>query len=301
MIGFFEAGTALLKTGMDKTKELAKNAAAVTLSIVVKREMLKYVADAREKLTKINAQFESSTLVQHTPEFKTLSNDLLKKTKNLLNDIELADNVDSISLIVAKVIVNDISLNTFTAFVSRLKESASGTKLLNFLSTLIDLEQYQSLIEQVKNIEDIKNLKVDQQRTFYRSLSDSKLTEQMRTDLSCLDIDRVKSKTTKYADPVCDHFKLSTEDKQTVIGIFDKLSDKHLPLLKEAQAALVQHMPFFLASAKELIVNNYPYLAIEDAAPSLTPALDNVVSANSEESTSSLETQAPEQKQKLAL
>lgn len=277
------------------------DAAAWTLSIVVKREMLKFVADAREKLAKFNAQFENSTLVQNSPEFRTLSIDLLKKSENFLNDIEHDDNVDPISLIVAKVIVNDTSLTTISAFRARLKGSASATKLQNFILALIDFEQYQSFIEQVKSIDDIRDLRADEQKMLYHSLSDSKLTHQIHTDLVRLDIDRVKAKTNKHADPVCDHFKLSSEDKQTVIGIFNKLSNKHLPLLKEAQAALVQHMPTFLASAKELIVINYPHLAIENAAPSLTPALDNVVSANSEESTSSLETQAPEQKQKLAL
>lgn len=259
------------------TKAVASTSLGQTM--VIKPKILGYITKIRVELDSLKIKFETAKLFQESSELKLLIEDVFKKSYSLIDDIEHKDTIDPIVTIVSKLLNKYPSKESFKA---RLKQSASATKLTNFLLSLIHLKQYQSLIEQVKSIEDIHALKGEEQRLLYQSLSDVTLTQTMHDDLSQIDIDKVKAKTKKHVDPMCDHLELSMEDKAILMGIFDRLSDKHLPLLKEAQTALVQHMPIFLASAKEYIVKEYPHLAIEDSAPIVTPQLTQAIAKNEE-------------------
>ena len=247
-------------------------------SLIIKPLMMRYITEAKNKLTQCESELDKTAILHQSPELVSFINDLLKKSNAFISDIEKDELIDPIVTIVAKLISKYPSKEDF---IQKIEACANALKFRDFILQLIDFNQYESLIIQIKSIDNVKKMTAAEQKALFCVLSNAELAQQFHQDLKKLDLERIKHKTEKHAKPTCNHLELSPEDTAILMGIFNKVTNQHLPALKAAQEALANHMPSFLETAKAYIVQEYPHVAIEASAPTHTPTLSHVSSSSS--------------------
>lgn len=272
MLGFFSKS---VKAIGDKAVILAAST-SIGKSQGIKPKLKEKIVLGRTAISNAQKELNKIKSIKKIPALNKALNDLAKQGNHLIADILADKNLDPIVDIIGDHINEYSSIEEFQ---NTVLEKPALIAMKNFALGLIDIDNYQSLVILMTDLQDFKNLSNTKQGQLFEKLQDGRLIERIINENRALDVDDVKDKTKIMCKSLCRELNLTKAETQTLINIFDSLTEKYLPEVNKIRQSLVDHFPEFLETEKARILKLHPEWAVQSKAsekPALTTQFADV-------------------------
>jgi|GEM_PF-4276284 len=243
-------------------------AVAVSTSIgktyAVKPQLEAYLEVSDKELAKAKTKLAAVESLKSVPALKNTLDDLAKAAEALLGDVRTDNNLD----IIANIIGNHVGdFESIKAFKEQLPNMASIKSMQTFGSKLIDLKHYENLGNLLTSLQTFSQLGKAEQTSLFKALNDQTIIKSIESENTQLDIKTIHLNVKKMAKDLCEELKLTVNEGEALIDLFDKLTQKHLPKLNTLRQSLIAQLPAFLTAENERISKAHPELVVLEHKP----------------------------------
>lgn len=209
--------------------------------VSIKPKLRDELGEARKELKLISKQFDPVVLA-NAPQLHKVILSFRQCANELLDELEHDDTLDIIADIVGKKIKEHKSVDEFLA---KLEGSKAINEMKQFVSSLIDIENYTKLSQVVVDAKNFKQLTPEKQNALCKLLEDKQLIEAIRNENAKLNIEQIKANVVIMAQSLALELGVADKDLQNIIAIFNRLAANYLPKFDTIRCELLERLPTF--------------------------------------------------------
>lgn len=213
-------------------------------STLVKPHLQEHLTTARETLTTQSELVKNIHSVKHNRALGSILRALAARAHDVLNEFEKT-HIDTIADLVGNHMGDYESIEKFKEAVT---QSESGQEMRLFVRKMISLDNYIDLSSTLLDAHNIESLKPSKQKEVMAKLGENKLVDAIAQENKDLDINKAKKGIKEMGQGLCKELKLTPQETQKLVGVFDSITNKHLAKFNEYRAKLIKHLPKFMAT-----------------------------------------------------
>jgi len=223
-------------------------------------ELAPYLKEAQQQLIKMKATFTNLDPHKKSPELKKSLMESVKASEEAMADLQSDKTLDTLTDIVGNHIGD---FENVAAFKKALPNMASIKALKKFATTLVDHENYTKLENLLNDINGFAKLSKTNKMALLKSLESKSIIKEIVAENATLDITKIKTNVKKMAQNICKELKLTKEESNQLISLFEDLTNKHLPKLNPLRLTIVEKLPAFIDGEYQRLSKQHPELVVQ--------------------------------------